>query len=192
MMKKLALLLAMSGVSFVANSAETLMIEATYQEPLSILRDRTKTPGKLSTIYEATCKIYDSGKAIVSLNKYDYDNDAAQAAIQAANYTDIDKNQFKKNSKTIILTSTVFKVDKTFLKDAVNEAVLAEATYLSLSEPDSEFFVYKNKKKMKLKLSGVATGTEVEAEKLNIALKAMCNQHGMRQAVTDCGIPGSC
>ncbi len=180
MIKKLALLLAMSGISLAANGAETLMIEATYQEPMFM---SATTPGELSTHYEANCKIYDNGKATVNLNKYDYDDAAAQAALQAANYTDIDKNQFKKNSKTIISTSTKFTIDATFLKDAVNEAVLYSE--LPGAYPiGHEFFVYKNKKKMKAGTTS-SSNQVYKSEKLNLALTAMCNQHGLRQSVVD-------
>ena len=196
MMKKLALLLAMSGVSFVANGAETLMIEATYQESMTS-GGRMTAPGELSTRYEANCKIYDSGKTTVELKKYDYDSNAAMAAMSVSK-PPIDYNQFKKNNKTIISTSTKFTIDATFLKDAVNEAVLDSEFYNPTnSDYSDEFFVYKNKKKMKassMSLSSMMSGNEYtsRSEKLSKILTAMCNQHGVRQAVVGCGMGGGC
>ncbi|MEI6744885.1 MAG: hypothetical protein WCL34_02915 [Methylococcaceae bacterium] len=176
-MKKLALLLAMSGVSFVANGAETLMIEATYQESITRSVGAATTPGESSTHYEANCKIYDNGKAIVNLNKYDYD-DAANPMFNT---------KFKKNVKTIISTSATFKTDKAFLKETVDEAEAAGSEYPAYESSNHEFFVYKNKNKMKVypsRMNGL--------KKLDLVLIAMCDQQGLKEAVLGCNIPGSC
>lgn len=166
MMKKLALLLAMSGISFMANGAK-LLVEATSHEDSMFV---TGYGGGGTTHYDITCKIYDNGKVNVDLIQFDYDPNHPYVPELFVD------PKLKQNIKTIISTNTTFKIDKVFLNESIDEAILNEETFPG-GKSDFDVVVYKNKKKLEIRERPTKT------KKLNIAVRAMCNQHGMRQAI---------